>query len=225
MYVYRISIYMSTNDKFNETPSHFMVLDAVSRGINDVDKIARATKLDKGEVELIVNDLLTQRLIVNAEKKGFLFGRKKVQIAITEIGIKLLNIKKQELEQKRKQMQQSYDNGDGTQLQSYVDANRMWIPMMLFSGIMDMMFFTSMMSFMGLAMNPIESALMGGQSTSSGGHEQSVNDNEAGHSANDQGVTSEESDSSSDGAGADYDNSSFDSGGFDGFDGGGFDSF
>src|SRR5919197_1502657 len=162
MYVYRISIYMSTNDKFNETPNHFIVLDAVSRGINDVDKIVRATKLDKGEVELIVNDLLTQRLIVNTEKKGFLFGRKKVQIAVTEIGIRLLNVKKQELEQKRKQMQQSYDNGDGTQLQSYVDANRMWIPMMLFSGIMDMMFFTSMMSFMGLAMNPFEGAMVGG---------------------------------------------------------------
>ena len=208
---------MSTNDKFNETPNHFMVLDAVSRGINDVDKIVRATKLDKGEVELIVNDLLTQRLIVNTEKKGFLFGRKKVQIAITEIGIRLLNVKKQELEQKRKQMQQSYDNGDGTQLQSYVDANRMWIPMMLFSGIMDMMFFTSMMSFMGLAMNPFESAMVGGSDsyyhdTSSGGGDDT-------NSADDQAGTS--------GGNDDVSNSGdFDSGGgFDGFDGGGFDSF
>ena len=194
MYVYRISIYMSTNDKFNETPNHFMVLDAVSRGINDVDKIVRATKLDKGEVELIVNDLLTQRLIVNTEKKGFLFGRKKVQIAITEIGIRLLNVKKQELEQKRKQMQQSYDNGDGTQLQSYVDANRMWIPMMLFSGIMDMMFFTSMMSFMGLAMNPFESAMVGGSDsyyhdTSSSGDDTNSADDQAGTSGGNDDVS------------------------------------
>jgi hypothetical protein len=207
---------MSTNDKFNETPNHFMVLDAVSRGINDVDKIVRATKLDKGEVELIVNDLLTQRLIVNTEKKGFLFGRKKVQIAITEIGIKLLNVKKQELEQKRKQMQQSYDNGDGTQLQSYVDANRMWIPMMLFSGIMDMMFFTSMMSFMGLAMNPFESAMVGG--SDSYYHDTSSSGDDT-NSADDQAETS--------GGNDDVSNSGdFDSGGgFDGFDGGGFDSF
>jgi hypothetical protein len=185
---------MSTNDKFNETPNHFIVLDAVSRGINDVDKIVRATKLDKGEVELIVNDLLTQRLIVNTEKKGFLFGRKKVQIAITEIGIRLLNVKKQELEQKRKQMQQSYDNGDGTQLQSYVDANRMWIPMMLFSGIMDMMFFTSMMSFMGLAMNPFESAMVGGSDsyyhdTSSSGDDTNSADDQAGTSGGNDDVS------------------------------------
>ena len=212
---------MSANDKFNETPNHFMVLDAVSRGINDVDKIARATKLSKGEIELIVNDLLTQRLIINTEKKGFLFGRKKVQIAITEIGIKLLNVKKQELEQKRKQMQQSYDNGDGTQLQSYVDANRMWIPMMLFSGIMDMMFFTSMMSFMGLAMNPIESSMVGGsdsysQDTSSSSSSSSGDDT---NSADDQaGISGGNDDVSNSG---DFDSG----GGFDGFDGGGFDSF
>ena len=35
---------------------------------------------------------------------------------------------------------------------------------MLFSGIMDVMFFTSMMSFMGMGMNPIESALTSGDS-------------------------------------------------------------
>src|SRR5215469_5131405 len=61
-------------------------------------------------------------------------------------------------------MQESYDNGDGTQLQSYMDANRMWMPLMLFSGIIDMMFFTSMMSFMGLRINPMESAIIGSDS-------------------------------------------------------------
>src|SRR5918911_3583554 len=216
---------MSASDKFDDSPNHFIVLDAISRGISDMDKISSASKLDKGEVEVIVNDLLTQRLIVKTERKGLILRKKKLDLGITDIGMKLLNAKKEDLEQKKQQMQQSYNNGDGTRLQSYMDANRMWMPMMLFSGIMDMMFFTSMMSFMGLGISPIESALMGGESASSGSHEQSVNDNDAGHSANDQGVTSEESDSSSDAAGANYDNSSFDSGGFDGFDGGGFDSF
>ena len=214
---------MSASDKFNGSPNHFIVLDAISRGISNLEKISRASKLDKKQVELIVNDLLTQRLIVKIEKKGFIFQKKKLDLGITDIGMKLLNAKKEELEQKKQQMQQSYNNGDGTQLQSYMDANRMWMPMMLFSGIMDVMFFTSMMSFMGLGINPIENALMGADSTG-GGHQQSINDNEAGHSPHDQGATSEESDSSGD-AGADYDNTSFDSGGFDGFDGGGFDSF
>ncbi|MDQ6668313.1 MAG: MarR family transcriptional regulator [Thermoproteota archaeon] len=155
---------MSANDNFNESPNHFIVLDAISSDITNLEKVARATKLHNDEVESIVNDLLTQRLIVKGERKGFIFGRKKIEVCITEIGSKLLNAKKQELEQKRQRMQQSYDNGDGTQLQSYMDSYRMWIPMMLFSGIMDMMFFTSMMSFMGLGINPIESAIIGNDS-------------------------------------------------------------
>lgn len=209
---------MPSKVRVDESPNHFIVLDAISRGINNADNITRATKLPKTEVESIINDLLTQRLIVKNEKKGFLFGKKKVEMGITEIGIKLLNAKKQELEQKRQQMQQSFDNGDGTQLQGYMDANRIWIPMMLFSGIMDMMFFTSMMSFMGLGMNPMESAMIGsGYDTSSNSN---TGDNV--HSADDQSGTSADS-NSSDGGG--YDTSNYDSGGFDGFDGGGFDSF
>ena len=223
--IFKYIFNMSADGKLDESPNHFIVLDAISRGISNVDKISKASKLEIAEVELIANDLLTQRLIVKTERKGLIFRKKKLDFGITDIGMRLLNAKKEELEQKKQQMQQSYNNGDGSQLQSYMNANRMWMPMMLFSGIMDIMFFTSMMSFMGLGINPIESALMGGETASSGSHEQSVNDNDAGHSANDQGVTSEESDSSSDAAGANYDNSSFDSGGFDGFDGGGFDSF
>ena len=218
------TISMSANGKFDESPNHFMILDAISRGIANADKIFRATKFHKEEVESIVNDLLTQRLIVKTEKKGLIFRKKKLELGITDIGMKLLNSKKQELEQKKQQMQQSYNNGDGTQLQSYMDANRMWMPMMLFSGIMDMMFFTSMMSFMGLGISPMENAIMGSGSGGSG-HEQTASSNDAEHSAHDQGGTSVDSDSST-GESADYDNSSFDSGGFDGFDGGGgFDSF
>src|SRR5215469_10857015 len=108
---------------------------------------------------------------------------KKVELRITQIGSKLLNVKKQELDQKRQQMQESYDNGDGTQLQSYMDANRMWMPMMLFSGIIDMMFFTSMMSFMGLRINPMESAIIG---SDSGHHDTGAST----HSVHDQSATS-----------------------------------
>lgn len=215
---------MSTDGEFDESPNHFIVLDAISRGISNVDKISKASKMDKVEVELIANDLLTQRLIVKTERKGLIFRKKKLEFGITDIGMKLLNSKKEELEQKKQQMQQSYNNGDGTQLQSYMDANRMWMPMMLFSGIMDMMFFTSMMSFMGLGINPMENAMMGSES-GGGGHQQTDNSNDADHSAHDHGGTSGGSDSNT-GEGADYDNSSSDSGGFDGFDGGGgFDSF
>jgi uncharacterized membrane protein YgcG len=211
---------MSANDNIDKSPNHFMLLDAISKGLTNVDKIARATKLDNDEVESIVSDLLTQRLILKVERKGFIFGKKKVELRITQIGSKLLNVKKQELDQKRQQMQESYDNGDGTQLQSYMDANRMWMPMMLFSGIMDMMFFTSMMSFMGLRINPMESAIIGSDS----GHHDTGASADGTHSVHDQSATSGGDSNISDGSG--HDNSGFDSGGFDGFDGGGgFDSF
>jgi DNA-binding IclR family transcriptional regulator len=65
----------------NESPNHFMVLDAISRGIKSVGKIVGATEIPKAEVELIVNDLVAQRLAVMAEKKGF-FGNKKQEITI-----------------------------------------------------------------------------------------------------------------------------------------------
>jgi hypothetical protein len=219
---------MPESNEVDESPNHFMVLDAISRSINSLDKIVVSTKLQKDVVELILSDLLTQRLIVKSEKKGLFFGRKKPQMGITETGIRLLNAKKQELEQRRIEMQQSYDNGDGTRLQSYMNANRTWIPLMLFSGIMDMMFFTSMMSFMGLGINPMESAILGGENG---------NYHDAGSSADAQstdhhGGTSSDtkSDDSSNNDNSDYDNSDFDSGGggggFDGFDGGGgFDGF
>ena len=211
---------MSANDNIDKSPNHFMLLDAISKGLTNVDKIARATKLDNDEVESIVSDLLTQRLIVKVERKGFIFGKKKVELRITQIGSKLLNVKKQELDQKRQQMQESYDNGDGTQLQSYMDADRMWMPMMLFSGIIDMMFFTSMMSFMGLRINPMESAIIGSDS----GHHDTGASADGTHSVHDQSAASGGDSNISDGSG--HDNSGSDSGGFNGFDGGGgFDSF
>jgi hypothetical protein len=210
---YTMSIPIDIN--FNESPNYFMVLDAVSRGINNLDKICKATKLQKDEVELVINDLLMQRLIVKIEKKGLIFGKKKMETDITQIGIKLLNEKKQELEKQKQQMQQSYNNGDATRLQSYMESNRMWIPMMLFSGIMDMMFFTSIMSFMGISMNPMESALIGGDNSN-----QDIGTNADGtYTVADQSGASGELDNNI--SGYDYDNV-----GYDGFDyGGGFDSF
>lgn len=214
----------SSNHDLKDSPNHFMVLDAITKGIGRVDKIAKATKLPVDEVESIANDLLIQRLVVKVEKKGFIFIKKKVKLGATEIGLKLLNKKKQELEEKRRQMQQSFDNGDGTQLQSYMDANRMWIPMMLFSGIMDVMIFSSMMSFMGIGLNPMESALtssdIGTQDTGTGTGDVQTGDDPTVSAATDSGSSS---DSNVDSSGIDTGGSDY--GGFDGFDAGGFDSF
>lgn len=153
---------MSSGERINNSPRHFMILDAIARGIQDLNKIAKVLKMNKEEVELIVNDLSTQRLIIKKEKRG-IFGNKKVKISITDTGIRLLNSKKEELEQKWRQAQKMYNNGKGnkTQLQTYMEANRAWVPLMIFSGIIDVLFFITMMSFLGMALNPMEQSMAG----------------------------------------------------------------
>ena len=168
--------YDSSDTKFgkNNNPTHFIVLDAIGRGINDIDKIAKTTRLPREEVELIVNDLSSQRLIIKEEKKRRFFGGKKVETKVTETGLRILNSKKQELEEHAQQLRQWQGSGNTTQLQSYMNSNRSWIPFMLFSGIMDVIFFTSMMSMMGMAMNPMESQMAaesGGTGDTAGGSE------------------------------------------------------
>jgi hypothetical protein len=147
--------------RINESPNHFIVLDAIGRGLKSFDKIAKVTRLDKAQVELIINDLIEQRLVLRTEKKGFL--RTKVELTVSHTGLQLLNSKKQELEKQMQQIQQWQSNGQTQQLQGYMDNNRMWIPMMLFSGIMNAMFFMSMVSMLGIAMTPAESGLAGGE--------------------------------------------------------------
>jgi predicted transcriptional regulator len=154
--------YQMSNVRVNESPNHFMVLDAISRGMKTVDKIAKVTRLSKPEIEMIVNDLVAQRLVIQTEKKSF-FGGKKLEFGISHTGMQVLTTKKAELEKQAQQVQQWYQNGNTAQLQSYMDSNRSWIPMMLFSGIMNAMFFMTMMSFMGMAMSPAESGLAGSE--------------------------------------------------------------
>ena len=206
---------MTSDNNFNESPNHFMVLDAISRGMKKADSIAKVTKLSKDEVELILNDLRNQKLINAVIKKGF-FGNKKTEYHISETGMKLLDSKKQELSQKSQRLQQLYDTGNRGQMQSYMDDNRMWMPMMLFSGIMSMVMFGSMMAFMGMAMNPAESAQTEGQVDESGGS----GTDDAGAASSDAGASdSGASDSGDSGGFSDM------SGGDSGFDTGGFDSF
>ena len=207
---------MSSEVNIRESPNHFIVLDAIARGMNNVDKISGVSKLNKSEVEIIVNDLVFQRLVMMNEKRSF-FGRKKNELKITETGMSLLGNKKKELQEKVQEMQQYYNNGDKSQLDSFMVSNRSWVPMMLFAGIMDILFFTSMMSLLGLGLNPMESSLSqdGANADNSGSAD---NTNGASDSSSSESSGADSQDVGSDGGG-------FDGGGFDGggFDGGGFD--
>ena len=193
---------MSSNNNFKESPNHFMVLDAISRGMKKVDSIAKVTKLSKDEVELIINDLRNQKLINAVVKKGF-FGNKKTEFHISETGLKLLDSKKQELSHKSQRLQQLYETGNRGQMQSYMDDNRMWMPMMLFSGLINAVMFTSMMSFMGMSMNPAENVQSEAQASESGGS-----------GAEDSGAASDTGDT---GDYSDMDVGGMDTGGFDSF--------
>ena len=193
---------MSSNNNFNASPNHFMVLDAISRGMKKTDSIAKATKLSQEEVELIINDLQTQKLIVKQTKKGF-FGNRKIEVYVTDTGFKVLEAKKQELVNKSKYLQQLYETGNRGQMQSYMDDNRMWMPMMLFSGLINAVMFTSMMSFMGMSMNPAENVQSEAQAAESGGS-----------GTDDSGAASDTSDT---GDYSDMDVGGMDTGGFDSF--------
>jgi hypothetical protein len=201
---------MSREMKVNDSPNHFMVLDAIGRGIKTADKISTVTKLDKTEVELILNDLAVQRLVNRIEKKGFL--RSKIEFTINETGDNLLNSKKRELEQKTKDIKQAYGNGNTAQFQSFIGTDRSWIPFLLFSGLLDILFFASAMSFLGLAMSPQESSMAGdtGEATDSA----SDSDTAAGQEE------SGAADSSNSGSG-DFEGGGFDSSGGSGTDFGG----
>jgi uncharacterized membrane protein YgcG len=142
-----------------DSPKHFMTLDAVSRGMNEIGKIAKVTKLEKAEVELTVNDLASQRMVTTFEKKGFL--GKKLQVSMTETGMRVLAKKKKELDEKASELKGMYRNGDVQATQSFLDQNRAWLPMMIFSGLMTALMFASIMSFAGMAMNPSEASMAG----------------------------------------------------------------
>ena len=202
---------MSREMKVNDTPNHYMVLDAIGRGMTTADKISTVTKLDKTEVELILNDLVVQRLANRKEKRGFL--RSKMEFTMNETGHALLNSKKRELEQKTNEFKQAYGNGNTAQFQSFMGTDRAWVPFLLFSGLLDVLFFASAMSFLGMAMSPQESSMAG---DTEGATESD--------SASDSDTTGQEdsgtADSSSSGSG-DFEGGGFDSSGDTGIDFGG----
>ena len=204
---------MSREAKVNDSPNHFMVLDAIGRGMTTADKISSVTRLDKTEVDLILNDLAVQRLVNRTEKRGFI--RKKMEFTINQTGHALLDSKKRELEQKTKDIKQAYGSGNTAQFQSFMGTDRAWIPFLLFSGLLDVVFFASAMSFLGLAMSPQESSMAG----DTGGASDSGSD-----SASDSDTAAQEdsgaADSSSSGGG-DFEGGGFDSSGGSGMDFGG----
>jgi len=131
-------------------PNDVIVLSAISQDSKKFDKIRKKTQIEEGELKSLLERLVNKGFITIVEKKGF-FGPKK-EIVLTEKGEKELKERKFELQKNWDNMVTLWKNGNKQELQQYMNNNRSIIPSMMFLGIMDMMMFSSMMSFMGLAM-------------------------------------------------------------------------
>jgi hypothetical protein len=147
-------------------PKDVMVLEAIKRGEDSEKKIARATRLSAFEVASIVERLIIRGFVERFEKKGML-GKKSV-LKITDRGGQELQARKYELEERWQKMVMLSKQGDKKQFEQAVEANRSWLPAMMFIGIMDMMMWMTMLSMMGMAMHNVmpEGYTDGGQADS-----------------------------------------------------------
>ena len=162
-----------------QEPNDVIVLSAMVKGAKKFDKIVKTTKISANELNEILQRLENRGFIILSEKKGF-FGPKK-ELGLTEKGSKELAERKFELEKNWDSMVTIWKSGDKQKLQQCMDENRSVIPSMMFLGIMDMMMFSTMMTFMGLTMtsflpeqytydtNPADTGHDAGHSDHSGG--------------------------------------------------------
>lgn len=133
-----------------QEPNDVIVLSAINQGAKKFDKILKKTKLEGQELNSMLERLEQKGLITIIEKKGF-FGPKK-EIVLTEKGGKELEERRFELQKEWDQMVTTWKSGDKQKLEQQMQDKRSILPSMMFLGIMDIMMFSTMMSFMGLAM-------------------------------------------------------------------------
>ncbi len=132
-------------------PKDVIVLSAINKGAKKFDKIEKMTKIFGQELNDILERLEKIGLITVIEKKGLL--GKKTEIVLTEKGHKELEERKFELQKNWNQMVAVWKSGDKQKLQQYMDDNKSFLPTMMFLGIMDIIMFSTMLSFMGMAIS------------------------------------------------------------------------
>lgn len=163
-----------------EEPNDVIILSAISQGARKFDKISKKTKIVGDELNILLNRLEEKGFIVLVEKKSW-FGSKK-EIVLTDKGNKELEERRFELQQNWNQMVTTWKSGDKQKLQQQMEEHKSILPSMMFMGIMDMMMFSTMMGFMGMAMTSfMPDQYMGGQDM--GGHDAGGHDTGAGQDA------------------------------------------
>jgi predicted transcriptional regulator len=173
-----------------EEPKDVMVLGAIKNGIKKFDKIQKTVNIDADELNLILEKLEERELIQVEEKKNW-FG-KKVEIKITDKGVKEVEARVHELQDRWNQMSMLYKSGDKQKLKQYMDDNKSILPMMMFFGVMDMIMFSMMFSMMGMMMTDYVPA-------------ESIPDQVDGGSPDSSGSDSSMDEGGSDGGGFDFD--------------------
>jgi len=163
-----------------EEPNDVIVLSAINQGARRFDKISKKTKIVGDELNILLNRLEEKGFIALVEKKSW-FGSKK-EIVLTDKGNKELEERRFELQQNWNQMVSTWKSGDKQKLQQQMEEHKSILPSMMFMGIMDMMMFSTMMGFMGMAMTSfMPDQYMGGQDM--GGHDAGGHDAGAGQDA------------------------------------------
>lgn len=133
-----------------QEPNDVIILSAISQGAKKFDKILKKTKIDGQELSSMLERLEEKGFIALTEKKGW-FGPKK-EIILTDKGTKELDERRFELQKNWDQMVSTWKSGDKQKLQQQMEEHKSILPSMMFMGIMDMMMFSTMMGFMGMAM-------------------------------------------------------------------------
>ncbi len=158
-----------------QEPNDVIVLSAISQGAKKFEKILRKTKIDSQELTSLLARLEEKGFTTIVEKKGW-FSPKK-EITLTDKGNKELEERRFELQQNWDQMVTMWKSGDKQKLEQHMETNKSMIPSMMFMGIMDMMMFSSMMGFMGMAMTSfIPDQYMDSGHDMSGGQDMSGHD-------------------------------------------------
>jgi len=132
-------------------PKDVIILSAINKGAKKFDRIEKMTKIFGQELNDMMERLEKNGFITVIEKKGF-FGPKK-EIVLTEKGQREFEERKFELQKNWNQMVTMWKSGDKQKLQQYMDNNKSFLPTMMFLGIMDIIMFSTMLSFMGMTMS------------------------------------------------------------------------
>jgi len=135
----------------NTEPKNIIVLGAIKAGIKKFDKIQKIRHIEPKELNSILEQLENKEFIRVEEKKG-LMGIK-IEILITEKGSKEMNKEVHELQTRWNQMSTLYKTQEKENLKQCMDDNKLFFPMMIFFGVLDMTMFSMMFGMIGIAMS------------------------------------------------------------------------